>query len=224
MAPDFDHLFICVSVGGAAEAGALTAFGLREGTPNSHPGQGTACRRFFFANSYLELLWVSDAADAQSKPIQPTHLWERWNARTSGMCPFGLGFRPKGEQDFGPPFSAFEYRPPYLRPNLDLHVATNAGRLTEPMLFYLPFALRPKNSPGAKMQVTAHPADLREITRLQFGSPHADHLSPEMSAVTGKDLVQLRTSLEYVIELGFDGESQGRRKDFRPLLPLVFHW
>jgi hypothetical protein len=33
---------------------------LTEGTPNIHPGQGTANRRFFFRNAMLELLWVND--------------------------------------------------------------------------------------------------------------------------------------------------------------------
>src|SRR6266567_1042943 len=88
MASEFDHVFICVSVSGE-EASTLAAFGLTEGTPNVHPGQGTACRRFFFANAYLELLWVSNAADAQSETIQPTHLYERWARRASGACPFG---------------------------------------------------------------------------------------------------------------------------------------
>ncbi len=27
-----------------------------------------------------------------------------------------------------------------------------------------------------------------------------------------------------LVELGFDGESQGQRADFRPMLPLLFHW
>ena len=75
MAFEFDHVFICVSVGGE-EASALAAFGLTEGTPNVHPGQGTACRRFFFANSYLELLWVSNAGEARNR--------RRFSRRTFG--------------------------------------------------------------------------------------------------------------------------------------------
>jgi tetratricopeptide (TPR) repeat protein len=134
---EFDHVFICVSVGGE-EAGALAAFGLTEGTPNVHPGQGTASRRFFFANSYLELLWVTSAEEAQSKAIQPTYLWERWRDRASGVCPLGLGFRPKIQDDGGAPFSTWEYHPPYLPSPFCLHVATNANLLTEPMLFCLP--------------------------------------------------------------------------------------
>lgn len=50
-----DHVFICTSRGATA-AELLKRAGLREGTPNVHPGQGTTCRRFFFSNFMLELL------------------------------------------------------------------------------------------------------------------------------------------------------------------------
>ena len=218
MASEPDHVFICVSVGGE-EASALVAFGLTEGPPNVHPGQGTACRRFFFANGYVELLWVSNPAEAQSEPIQPTHLWERWTRRASGACPLGLGFRSKTQHGDSLPFSSWEYRPPYLPAPLCLHVGTNASVLTEPMLFYLPLGLR-----SAKRPAPAHRAGLREVTRVVVVSPHADRLSPEMSAVTGIGLAQLHEGPNYHVELGFDGESQSQQADFRPLLPLVFRW
>ena len=57
---ELDHLFVCTAPG-APEAEELVRFGLREGPPNRHPGQGTANRRFAFANTMIELLWVSDA-------------------------------------------------------------------------------------------------------------------------------------------------------------------
>jgi len=46
---EVDHLFVCANLG-APEADSLIAFGLTEGAPNVHPGQGTANRRFFFHN------------------------------------------------------------------------------------------------------------------------------------------------------------------------------
>ena len=224
MGAEFDHVFICASVGGD-EASALAAFGLTEGAPNLHPGQGTACRRFFFANSYLELLWVSNAGEAQSEMIRPTHLWERWASRASDACPLGLGFRPKVQREVNVPFSSWEYRPPYLPSPLSLHVATNASVLTEPMLFYLPFAQRPDRYPKANRPPLAHHrAGVRAVTRVELISPHANRLSPEMAAVTGTGLMQIRAGPEYLIELGFDGESQGQQADFRPLLPLTFQW
>lgn len=63
MAIQLDHVFICTSLDAPA-AEQLAAFGLTEGEPNVHPGQGTACRRFFFRNVYLELLWVHDPDEA----------------------------------------------------------------------------------------------------------------------------------------------------------------
>jgi Glyoxalase-like domain len=63
MALELDHLFIFTSVG-AREVEQLLKFGLTEGEPNTHPGQGTACRRFFFHNAYLEFLWVHDEQEA----------------------------------------------------------------------------------------------------------------------------------------------------------------
>jgi hypothetical protein len=54
---ELDHLFICTAPG-APEAEEFVRFGLREGPPNQHPGQGTANRRFAFANAMIELLWA----------------------------------------------------------------------------------------------------------------------------------------------------------------------
>jgi hypothetical protein len=44
----------------------MVKFGLLEGSSNAHPGQGTANRRFFFDNFMLELLWVTNPAEART--------------------------------------------------------------------------------------------------------------------------------------------------------------
>ena len=36
--------------------------------------------------------------------------------------------------------------------------------------------------------------------------------------------VRIRAGKEYVVEVGFDGESVGRVTDCRPALPLVLRW
>jgi hypothetical protein len=223
MAFELDHIFICTSRGGE-EANQLATFGLTEGTPNMHPGQGTACRRFFFANFYIELLWVCHAGEAQSETARSTYLWERWERRGGGVCPLGFGFRASIKHDGGVPFSGWEYCPPYLPSPLSIHVATNANMLTEPMLFYLPFARRSDSYPIGKRPPLQHRAGLGEMTRVELVSPHVERLSPEMAAVRATGLVGLRPGAEYLVELGFDGESQGRQQNFRPRLPLVFRW
>jgi hypothetical protein len=74
---ELDHLFALVEVGGP-EAEQRAVFGPTEGSPNTHPGQGMACCRFFFRNAYLELVWVHDPAEAQTVPAGLAHLWPQW--------------------------------------------------------------------------------------------------------------------------------------------------
>jgi hypothetical protein len=223
MAIQFDHLFICTSIDALA-AERLVAFGLTEGEPNVHPGQGTACRRFFFRNAYLELLWVHNPGEAQSALVRATHLWERWSGRNTGACPFGLCFRPAADHVGGPPFSTWDYRPPYLPQPLSLAVGTNAAVLIEPMLCYLAFPRRPDISPPSRLQPLDHPAGLREVTRVTLAGPRTDGPSPALRALMRSELVGWREGAAPLAELGFDGERGGNTQDFRPALPLVLNW
>ena len=89
MAYALDHVFV-LTESGAPSCASLTALGFVEGEPNSHPGQGTANRRFFFANAMLELLWVDDPSEARRPPADRLQLWERSEGRGSGASPFGI--------------------------------------------------------------------------------------------------------------------------------------
>jgi hypothetical protein len=124
MTVELDHLFIWTSHS-APEAERLIAFGLTEGAPNHHPGQGTACRRFFFHNAMLELLWVENATEAQSEAIRRLQLWERGSARGNQASPFGIGLRPTDPKCADVPFPAWEYQPPYLPDPLVIHIGAD---------------------------------------------------------------------------------------------------
>lgn len=223
MAFELDHLFICTTID-APEADQLVSSGLTEGTPNAHPGQGTANRRLFFHNLMLELLWVYNPEEAQSEMIHPTHLWERWVDRKRGACPFGFCLRPTAQPIEDLPFPSWEYHPPYLPESLSILVTTNADVLTEPMLFYLGFGQRQDTYPAAKSQPLNHAVGLCEVTRVDLVSPHANSPSLELQAMVNNNLIGLRLGSAYLVELGFDGESQGQQVDFRPMLPLILCW
>jgi hypothetical protein len=223
MPAELDHVFLWVS-SGAPEAEGLTALGLREGPSNRHPGQGTACRRFFFANSYLELLWVESCQEAQGQVAQPLRLWERWAGRGAGACPFGVILRPTWPGGPASPFPYWEYRPPYLPPPLTLHVGTNASCVEEPLLFYIPVSRRPDSLPTHDRRLLEHESGFREVTALRLYSPHAATHSPAMQAAEQTAAIVFDQSPEYLAEIGFDGEGQGRRADLRPALPLVMCW
>jgi hypothetical protein len=70
---ELDHLFVCTAPG-APEAEELVRFGLREEPPNRHPGQGTANRRFAFANTMIEFVALGERCKSSSKNFvhQPT--------------------------------------------------------------------------------------------------------------------------------------------------------
>lgn len=220
---EFDHLFIMTDIG-AGVADRLSSFGLVEGSSRIHRGQGTANRCFFFHNAMLELLWVCDPEEAKSDRIYRTRLWERSTNRNNGACPFGICLRPARDSDGTIAFSSWAYHAPYLPENVNISVATNSELLTEPMLFQIPWGKRPDSSPAEKLRPLEHGVGFREITRVELVSPAANNPSPELQAVIDTYLVNLRIGTEYFIELGFDGEVQEKRVDFRPDLPLIISW
>jgi hypothetical protein len=107
------HAFVCTSVG-APEAADLVNRGLVEGSSNTHLGQGTANRRFFFERGFLELLWVHDEREAQSTLSARTKLWDRWAERGRTANPFGLCFSSQVGTGSILPFPFWAYRPSYL--------------------------------------------------------------------------------------------------------------
>jgi len=214
MGMELDHLFICASEG-APEAEKLVQFGLHEGPPNQHPGQGTANRRFAFANAMIELLWVSDPTEAQNQSTSRTLLWERWSGRKDLACPFGICLRPADSQDQRPPFPAWEYRPGYLPDPLCLHIG-DAG-LEEPMWVYLSFMRRAQR----EKWFTEHPIGIREITGLTLTTPMPLR-SDASQKIVKSGIVATRTGAPSMLEIEFDGRRRKQQMDFRPHLPIIF--
>jgi hypothetical protein len=217
---ELDHFFICVDFG-APEADVLVEFGLTEGTRNMHPGQGTANRRFFFRNGFLELLWVSDPAEAQSDTARPTQLWPRWSGRGKTTSPFGIALRPS-RPGAEVPFPSREYRPPYLPSNLCIHLGESV-RLAEPAWFYLGFGRRP-DAAQPPIQPLEHAVGFREISHLHVSGPYPKERSTAASAALEQTPLTLEESPNHRMEITFDHAAQRRLRDFRPILPLVFRW
>jgi len=193
----------------------LLELGLREGSSNTHPGQGTENRRFFFANFYLELMWVSDEAEVQSEGVAPTNLWQRWSGRSEGVAPFGAVFRRSGPHAESAPFSTWSYRPPYLPPGLSIEVANDVP-LAEPGLFYLPFVHRA----GPTAEPTDHGVPITRILGVVFGLPDATALSPAAAAAQANGLIGYRAHPSHLLEILFAAEKP-ELFDLRPTLPLV---
>ena len=217
MTPELDHVIFCCDVG-APEADALAAAGLLEGSSNTHPGQGTANRRFFLANAYIELLWIDDLAQARSEPAYRTRLWERWLRRRDGACPFGIALRPaQPDADTPPPFPTWAYHAPYLPPQVSIGIAL-ATPLTEPEFLYVTFATRPD---AKNIEPLKHPLGVRTVTGVRIGTPDHQPQSPAAKAMRTERLASFYVAPAFVMELTFDGGINDRYDDLRPLLPLV---
>ena len=215
MQVELDHVFVCTARD-APEAEKLVQFGLHEGPPNQHPGQGTACRRFAFASTMLELAWVSDEREAQNPKTRRTFLWERWSRRKAGACPFGICLRPGDSQNTEPPFSSWEYRPDYLPDPLFMSIG-EAG-VEEPMWIYLSFMRRVHR----EQHFVEHPVGIGEITGLTLTAP-VPLRSEVAQQVIESGILGVKTGPVSLLEFEFDGNRQKEQMDFRPDLPIIFH-
>ena len=220
MSVELDHVFILCAVD-APEADALSRLGLKEGPPNTHPGQGTACRRFLFHNAYLELLWVCDEKEARSAAVQRTRLWERWSQRSRAACPFGIVLRATDNARADePPFPTWAYRPDYLPAGLAVDVAVDTP-LNAPEFFYMGVQ-RSGNRPP--YEPLAHAIAATVITDVRIGTPVQGELSAAARWAEAAGVLSFNAARDYVLALTFDGATTGSTSDLRPDLPLVLHW
>src|SRR5215472_15746772 len=188
---ELDHLFVCTAPG-APEAEKLVKFGLHEGPPNQHPGQGT-----------------------QSQSTKRTLLWERWFGRQGSASPFGICVRPVNPQDTGSPFSAWEYRPAYLPDPLSMLIG-EAG-IEEPMWVHLSFMRRVQREGW----FTEHPIGVREITRLTLTTPMPLRSNASQKIIES-GVLATRTGVTSLLEIELDGHRRQEYADFRPQLPIIF--
>ena len=173
----------------------------------------------------LELLWVEDAAEARSEQTRRTKLWERWSQAGleagRAASPFGIVLRPAPGTRGACPFSSWEYRPASM-PDLKLHVAEGT-ELEEPMWCYLEAGRSPANAPADRRQPLDHPCGFREVTGVRVVSPRLEETSLTV-AMARIGVIGWNAGRQHLLELSFDDALQAKRMDFRPDLPLVFHW
>lgn len=217
---EIDHIFICVN-DDSLGADALKAFGLAEGTPNVHPGQGTANRRFFFRNSFIELLHLTDELEAQSQLTAPTQLFDRLNCADGVAAPFGICFRPStvGEK---PIFPVWEYRPVYLPAALKVDVGH--APISEPMWFFLSFAKRPDEDPIERAQPFEHLNGFRDITSVRVTTSNSQGLSTPANCANQLKGFEIVHGDEHLVVLEIDHGASGQTHDFRPGLPMIMNW
>jgi hypothetical protein len=205
MALRLHHIFVCTSPG-APEAEALLDAGLVEGSPNTHSGQGTANRRFFFKSGFLELLWVHNEREAQSTLAAPTKLWDRWVARDKTTNQFGICFSSVKGVNSALPFPSWTYRPPYLSEGRCILFADNLP-LSEPEVFVLSW---PQAQLSPETEPTHHPFGLKEMRTVSVGLPAPASISSPLSSIREAGLVSVHQSIAPELVIEFTAEREVR--------------
>jgi hypothetical protein len=219
---EIDHIYICTET--KAPAGdLLIEFGLVEGSSNTHPGQGTANRRFYFHNLMLELLWVENIEEVQSQRTKPMRLFERCLGATNTVSPFGIGLRPTMGSHETIPFPTWDYHPIYLPDFLKIQVADNTP-LSEPMYFYRFFAARQDKASTLKIEPMEHEVPFKEVTSVKVHVNQDIDLSYSACVLNQIQNLSIEKAKEHLIELEFDNGTLNQSKDFRPDLPLLLRW
>ena len=208
-----DHIFIVTNPGAPADD-LMSGVGFVEGTRSTHPGQGTANRRFFFANSMLELLYVHDPKEAANGSGSRLRFTER--TVPTQASPFGLIVRASaGSTD--PPFPGWRYYPEYFPADQCFHVGENSDLLEEPLCICMPLGL-PRHSSQSQ---TGNPR--KTITEVRISVPVV-RASLTLEAIAKCEPISLRLNEPHLLELVFNEEKEGQSKDMTPELPLIVRW
>lgn len=207
---NIDHIFIFTEDKGQV-ADQLVGFGLTEGSSRTHVGQGTANRKFYFANFFLEVLWVYNEAEVNSELIVEAGLWHRANFSDTHFSRFGLCFvnDDTTERLFD---KAGKYQPVYFPEGLAIDIIHNKNNPKLPWTFRLPFKGQKKN----EAEPTEHKNGIYLLTKTIF----------EYESVVGKDFLEYfenESGLEFKnssrnwLTLIFDQEAQGQSFNFENL-------
>lgn len=204
-----DHFFILTDPG-APQAELLSDIGLIEGSRNDHSGQGTSNRRFFFANSMLELLYVRDVNEAVDGPGSRLHIVER--IKDDYASPFGLIFKSPSNSS-NKPFSGWRYYPSYLHANEHFLIGENSELLEEPLCVYVPFDFSmTDDQPQSEYPFT-------NVTEIRMSVPVREP-SSTLEKIGECESVSLQIGKSHLLEVIINNEKEGQYFDFRPQLPL----
>jgi hypothetical protein len=207
---DIDHVFIFTNDKGKI-ADELVQFGLTEGSSRVHDGQGTANRKFYFENFFLEILWVHNEEELKSDITKPTGLWQRADFNST-HSPFGLCIVNTDETEslFE---DAFKYQAAYFPIGLNIDILKNEQNLNMPWTFRLPFKGQKKNS----AEPTEHQCGLRNLTKVEFGVSHFDEADWFIQQFLGQEKIKFTLSSTNYLTLIFDDNKNGQTKEFKKI-------
>lgn len=204
------HIFIFTDDKGKV-ADELIDFGLTEGSNRIHAEQGTANRKFYFNNFYLEILWVYNEAEIKSEQTMPKGLWQRAEFRTNNSSPFGLCLvNSDGTENL---FKySYKYQPDYFPKGNVIEIIKNENQTDLPWTFRLPFKGQVKHENEQKN----HKNGLTVLTKAIFEYQTNTENKFLENFKNEKDIQFIQTSRNW-LTLIFDNGKQSKKKDFEKI-------
>lgn len=188
-----DHIFMLVEpaeVAGVVQT--LSRFGLTGSSRRSHPGLGTSNIFFCFDNIFLEILWIENRAEAGGTQLGRM-LIERLDGRTSGMTPFGIGFRTLEPTD-PVPFATWSFEPPAAMAFKPIPIALSSLDSSQPLLFRAKRTARPDAWIDGQAGVRQTPAGITEVTAVRFKPPANVEPSSDLQLLQNLGVIALNDS------------------------------
>lgn len=204
---ELDHIFVPVALGGEDDARAMREAGLTEGSPNVHPGQGTACRRFFFENGFVELLWLVNEEEARSPHIRRMGLVERLTQHQAS--PLGIALRCPPDARDALPYPCWDYRPPYLPEGMSIPVAEASDDVRLPMMFAIPFGHAPIHAPKERRQPLTHACGAVRIAHATVQGPQPGVDTPALRAMERRGLLRVASGSAWRAIVALEGVAPG---------------
>jgi len=196
-----DHIFIISNC--RKEADELVDFGMTEGSGRVHQGIGTANRRFFFDNFYLEILWVENELEARS--VKDIGIWERSDYRNSGYSPYGLCLR--NSEDTNRIFeNSIKWKPAFLSEGGHVDIITSDKM---PWIFRFPSNRHKNISDEPKV----HKAGIKRLSEAIFNLSEKE-FGNILDSISDNSIIEFRKALTNSLVLEFDNAEKGKSETF----------
>jgi hypothetical protein len=201
---DIDHIFIFVDSKEATDE--LVDFGLNEGSGNVHKGIGTANRRFFFKNFYLEILWVRNKQEAKS--LKKLGIWERYDFKNTDYSRFGFCFTNTKATDYIFK-NSISWQPEFLQNNEKVDILTNHKM---PWIFRFPA----KRKKTLLDEPKKHKIKLTKLTKAII-KLNANDYEEELQELQSNTILQYEHKDKNSLTLEFNNRKENRSKVFTSL-------
>lgn len=225
-----DHIFIWVKKD-APEIEIFKKAGFTSIISGVHKGQGTAGKYIFFLNFYIELLYISDQAEALNNlgNFGCNYIKRsEWCQNNSSFL--GLGLKMTSFDQKKIPFSYKEYKSGWMRAP-GLLMATNNQHLNDPVVFVLYPEMEFPNYNSIEEMLTdnkpddfkknhIHDNEVKILTSYKIITTSTSEM-PENIAKNGINIVKGK---EEKLELTFDSNINNKEIDLQPNFPVVIKY